>query len=84
MSHDERPHTGTMQFAGDGPGVFLRGNDAFACGVGLARLLIGDPSLPPEQLGPLKVLRDALLAVDAEDEPEDLQAMVAYVAARAS
>ena len=72
------PETGPMQFEGDTPGVFVRGNEAFACGVGLARLLQQEVGLPPEQRGPLEALRDALLEVDSEDEPERLQRMRAF------
>lgn len=83
MKIDLGPVTAPMQFDQDSPGVFVRGNHAFACGVGLAMLLQRAQGLNEEHRKPLEQLRDALLAVDAEDEPEDLQKMKPFKDCRA-
>jgi len=71
-----RPETGVMQFEGDWPGIFIRGDDALAYGLAVKNMLntwaptTNSASLSAKILS----LPDLLKSCDARLHPDDVQA----------
>ena len=79
-----RPETGAMQFAGDWPGLFIRGDNAQGYLDAIEAILrtLEQGSVPPmHQISELRALRDDLRLPLAKDEA--VQALLAYAACKA-
>lgn len=79
-----RPETGPMQFGGDWPGIFLRGDDAFRYALVIGEYLEAPTPWFGEQL---QGLRELLLSCDIRLKPEaqklgDIRSCVAQLVER--
>jgi len=78
---ESRPETGPMQFGDDWPGVFLRGDQAFAYAIALKKVLDALPSAEkvlPSFLS-LKGLIDTLRSCREQDRPDDVLVQTAVL-----
>lgn len=79
-NEQQRPETGPLEFEGDWPGVFIRGDNAFGYALAL-EMLIADESPQHRQMALMNLngLAELLRSCDTRNlDPEDLQKLAPF------
>lgn len=63
-----RIETGAVQFEGDWPGVFIRGDNAMGMWIALQRLALDDTQIPRAEKAQLRKLLGILKSCDAHEQ----------------